>query len=141
MENVKNLQAYLNQSHSVYHAVSALAEQLAGEGYTRLVEGESWALQPGGKYFFTRNGSALVAFRIPATTPKGFLISASHADRPTFKVKENGELEGKYTRLATEKYGGMLIAPCDSKLTALPITGSAVVRLTHPSRYLQRVRS
>ena len=38
-------------------------------------------------------------------------MSASHADRPTFKVKENGELCGKYTRLAVERYGGMLMAP------------------------------
>ena len=38
-------------------------------------------------------------------------MSASHSDRPTFKVKENGELSGTYTRLATEKYGGMLMAP------------------------------
>ena len=39
------------------------------------------------------------------------MMSASHSDRPTFKVKENGELVGAYTRLATEKYGGMLMAP------------------------------
>ena len=37
------------------------------------------------------------------------MMSASHSDRPTFKVKENAELSGKYTRLATEKYGGMLM--------------------------------
>ena len=38
-------------------------------------------------------------------------MSASHADRPCFKVKENGVLSGTYTRLAVERYGGMLIAP------------------------------
>ena len=36
-------------------------------------------------------------------------MSASHSDRPTFKVKENGELSGTYTRLSVEKYGGMLM--------------------------------
>ncbi len=109
MENVKNLCKYLDRAHSVYHAVDALQEQLAGEGYTRLSEGESWTLQPGGKYFLTRNGSALIAFRIPAAAPKGFLISASHSDRPTFKVKENAVLSGSYTRLAVEKYGGGIL--------------------------------
>ena len=39
------------------------------------------------------------------------MMTASHSDRPTFKVKENGELAGAYTRLAVERYGGMLIAP------------------------------
>ena len=41
---------------------------------------------PGGKYFLTRGGSALVAFRVPKESPKGFLMSASHSDRPTFKA-------------------------------------------------------
>ena len=53
----------------------------------------------------------MLAFRIPEGNTTGFLMSASHSDRPTFKVKENGELKGAYTRLAVERYGGMLIAP------------------------------
>ncbi len=109
MENVKNLCDFLNRSHSVYHAIDALKEQLAGEGYTPLSEGENWELKPGGKYYLTRNGSALMAFRVPVATPKGFAISASHADRPTFKVKENAVLKGAYTRLAVERYGGGIL--------------------------------
>lgn len=69
------------------------------------------AARPGGKYFLTRGGSAIVAFRVPEGSPKGFLMSASHSDRPTFKVKENFELAAAYTRMAVERYGGMLIAP------------------------------
>ena len=102
---------FLDSAHSVYHAVAALATQLEEAGYVRLSEGEGWKIAPGGKYYLTRGGSALAAFRVPRETPCGFLMSASHADRPTFKIKENGELTGKYTRLSTEKYGGMLIAP------------------------------
>lgn len=34
-----------------------------------------------------------------------------HSDRPTFKVKENFELAAAYTRMAVERYGGMLISP------------------------------
>ena len=108
---IKDLQSFLDSAHSVYHAVAALAQRLEQAGYCRLHEGDSWELIPGGKYYLTRNGSAVVAFRIPAGAPKGFLISASHADRPCFKVKENGVLTGAYTRLAVERYGGMLIAP------------------------------
>lgn len=88
----KALCDFLNAAHSVYHAQAYLAETLKNAGYTRLYEQDEWALAPGGKYFLTRGGSALVAFRVPQGSPKGFLMSASHSDRPTFKVKENFEL-------------------------------------------------
>jgi len=109
-ERIQGLKTFLDKAHSVYHAVAALRAMLEEAGYSRLQETDAWQLVPGGKYYLTRGGSALIAFRIPEGTPKGFLLSASHADRPSFKVKENGELTGKYTRLATEKYGGMLIS-------------------------------
>ena len=107
----KALCDFLNAAHSVYHAQAYLAETLKNAGYTRLYEQDEWALAPGGKYFLTRGGSALVAFRVPQGSPKGFLMSASHSDRPTFKVKENFELAAAYTRMAVERYGGMLISP------------------------------
>ena len=110
-KRTKALMAFLDASHSVYHAAAYLADTLERSGYTRLLESDSWQLTPGGKYYLTRGGTAVLAFRVPQTTPAGFMMSASHSDRPTFKVKENGELVGAYTRLATEKYGGMLMAP------------------------------
>ena len=110
-KRTKALMAFLNAAHSVYHAAAYLANTLENAGYSRLYENEKWELLPGGKYYLIRGGTAVMAFRIPETAPKGFLLSASHADRPTFKIKENGELSGTYTRLATEKYGGMLMAP------------------------------
>ncbi len=110
MERIANLKAFLDASHSVYHAAAYLENVLKEAGYSCLREQESWALSPGGKYYLIRGGSAILAFRIPEAAPKGFLMSASHCDRPTFKIKENGELKGAYTRLATEKYGGMLMS-------------------------------
>jgi len=110
-KQTKNLMAFLDASVSVYHAADYIAKQLQKAGYQRLSEGEKWTLSPGGKYYLIRGGTAVLAFRVPAGETKGFLMSASHSDRPTFKVKENAELRGKYTRLSTEKYGGMLIAP------------------------------
>ena len=108
---IEALRGFLDASHSVYHAAAYLADTLENAGYTRLSEAESWNLIPGGKYYLVRGGTAVMAFRIPIGEAKGFLMSASHSDRPTFKVKENGELAGAYTRLAVERYGGMLIAP------------------------------
>ena len=110
-ERILSLKNFLDASVSVYHAVEELRKVLDNAGYTRLQENETWNLVPGGKYYMTRSGTAIMAFRVPRGTPKGFMMSASHSDRPCFKVKENGELKGNYTRLAVERYGGMLIAP------------------------------
>ena len=101
---------FLNASHSLYHAQAYLLEKLEQAGYTRLYEQDAWNLVPGGKYCLIRGGASLVAFRIPAEMPKGFLMSASHSDRPCFKVKENFELAGTYTRMAVERYGGQLLS-------------------------------
>ena len=110
METVKSLQSFLDKAHSVYHAVALIKEELDNAGYTALSETENWDLRAGGKYYLTRNGSAVVAFRVPEEA-KGFVITASHADRPCFKVKENAVAEGAYTRLLVEKYGGAIISP------------------------------
>lgn len=101
---------FLNEAHSVYHAQNAVVGELKRAGYIPLEEQDIWDLVPGGKYYLTRGGTAVIAFRIPQGTPKGFLMSASHSDRPCFKVKENFELAGTYTRVAVERYGGMLIS-------------------------------
>ena len=110
-DKIHALMDFLDASHSVYHAVSYISRILDEAGYTRLPEGDDWTLEDGGKYYITRNMSTVIAFRIPHGEPAGFLLSASHSDRPSFKIKENGELESKYIRLATERYGGMLMAP------------------------------
>ena len=108
-----DLITFLNESPSRYHAVANLAKILDEEGYTRLCEGKTWQLAPGGKYYVVRNGSSLMAFRIPKADFTGFMMSASHSDFPAFMMKENAELLGpeNYIRLNAEKYGGLLISP------------------------------
>ena len=101
---------FLAASPSCYHAVQALSDRLTQEGYTQLHEADAWTLTAGGKYFVTRNGSSLLAFRVPAGAPAGFLMAAAHTDSPTFKIKHNPEKKaGPYVQLSTEKYGGMLM--------------------------------
>ena len=102
---------FLSASPSSYHAVRTIAARLRAEGYTQLQESEPWTLTPGGRYFLTRNGSSILAFRIPAKTPTGFLMAAAHTDSPAFKIKHNAEKKaGPYLQLTTEKYGGMLMS-------------------------------
>ena len=124
-KKIKALMSFLDASHSVYHAAQNLTNLLDEAGYTRLSENEKWTLCAGGKYYLTRGGTAVIAFRIPSGSVKGFMMSASHSDRPTFKVKENPELCGTYTRLATEKYGGMLMGTWLDR--PLSIAGRVVV--------------
>ena len=101
---------FLNASRSLYHAVAYLEQQLKNEGYNRLYENRTWELVPGGKYYLIRGGTAVIAFRIPVGVPGSFLLSASHSDRPCFKVKENFSLAGTYTRMAVERYGGQIMS-------------------------------
>ena len=141
---MNDLLTFLDNSPSPFHAVDNLAKELSAAGYTRLSESRPWQLAPGGKYFVTRNGSSLLAFRIPRADFTGFLFSASHSDAPTFRVKENAEMEGPdgYLRLNTEGYGGLLCAPwMDRPLTvagrALVQKGSAIeTRLVYVDRDL-----
>ena len=109
-EKIQAFQNFLDTSVSAYHATANLREMLEAQGYQRLFEHEQWDLQRGEKYYMVRGGTTIIAFRVPTGMPHGFMMSACHTDRPTFKLKENCELKGTYTRLATEGYGGMIIS-------------------------------
>ena len=109
-QRTQALCAFLDASHSLYHAQAYLVNTLRAQGYAQLREADQWALVPGGKYYVTRGDSAVLAFRVPDGSPRGFLISAAHTDRPSFKVKENGELDGPCLRLAVERYGGQILS-------------------------------
>lgn len=125
---MRDLLSFLNTSPSPFHAVANLRRELEEQGYARLSESRRWELVPDGKYYVTRNGSSLLAFRVPRADFTGFMISASHSDAPTFRIKENAELAGPdgYIRLNTERYGGMLCAPwLDRPLT---VAGRALVQ-------------
>ena len=107
--NIQELLDFLDGSRSVYHAIACVIRELEKDGFTPIYEGEHWKLEPGGKYYVTRGSSSLIAFRIPETEPVGFMMSASHSDRPTFKLKDHNHMQGEYTRLAVERYGGIIL--------------------------------
>lgn len=119
---------FLGKSPTCYHAAANFRTLLRDSGYTELSEGEPWPLAEGGKYFTVRNGSALIAFRIPRKDFSGFQIAASHSDSPSFKIKANPEIgvENAYVVLNVEKYGGMLCAPWLDR--PLSVAGRLIVR-------------
>lgn len=124
---VEHLFQFLNQSPTAFHAVDQIAQFLDQQSYRRLDENQPWDLAQDGRYYVVRNMSSIIAFRIPKVDFKGFMITASHSDSPTFKLKEDPEIvEHGYTRLNVEKYGGMLCAPWFDR--PLSIAGRVLVR-------------
>lgn len=108
----RELLDFIAQSPSTYHVIETLRTRLRRSGYEELAENARWSIQPGGKYFLTRGGASCIAFRVPKADARGFMLTASHTDSPTFKIKENPErAAGSQVQLSTEKYGGMLMAP------------------------------
>ena len=109
-QHVEELFQFIENSPSCFHAIETIREKLNDEGFIELVEGRSWQIEKGKKYYVTRNLSSIIAFKIPENDFKNFHIVASHSDSPTFKIKENAEIEvnNKYVKLNTEKYGGMI---------------------------------
>lgn len=102
---------FISKSPSVFHAVRGIKAALLYSGFTEIREEDSWHIEKGGKYVVTRNGSALIAFTVPEDGVHSFKIVASHADSPTFKIKENPEMkDGPYVRLNVEGYGGMIMS-------------------------------
>lgn len=106
----ENLLTFLNASPSAFHAVEQAAARLEEAGFTALKENEKWALTPGRGYYVTRNSSSIIAFAIPKKPAAALMLTASHTDFPTYKLKDKAEMDtfGKYTRLATESYGGTI---------------------------------
>lgn len=100
---------FINSCPSAYHTVSTLKCELENAGFIEIFENRRERLTPGKSYFVTRNGSSLIAFKLPKKVFNGFMIAASHSDSPSFEIKEPAELHSDgYVKLSTEKYGGML---------------------------------
>ena len=111
MNNLEKLLQFIDASPSAYHSVSNVKEILQNNGFVYIPENKPFLLEKGGKYFTTRNGTSLIAFKVGEnnTNDYSFNITASHGDSPTFKVKPNNNIDqGKYQKVSVEAYGGML---------------------------------
>lgn len=113
MDLNSELLSFIARSPSAFHAVENVKDALAAAGYRELYETEDFSVKPGDKVFVRRNGSSLIALRIPEAIPSGLMLAAAHSDSPAFKIKENASVASSdgYVRLNVEKYGGMLCAP------------------------------
>lgn len=106
--------------------------RLQRAGYRRIEERDAWNLEKKGKYYFTRNGSTLVAFAIggrfdPGGAGGGFTAIAAHTDSPCLKLKPKAESKAEGTRqLGVQTYGGLLLYPWFDR--DLGLAGRVIVR-------------
>lgn len=104
---------FLYESPTAFHSVLSIQKFLNSYGFKQLDESEKWLLETGGKYYMTKNDSALIAFVIGTedVVEHGFKMIGAHTDSPGFRIKANPEMtvEGSYLKLNTEVYGGPIL--------------------------------
>ncbi|KAJ1375814.1 Peptidase M18 [Sesbania bispinosa] len=97
---VGDLLHYLNESWTHFHATAEAKRQLIVAGFHLLNENGEWDLKPGGRYFFTRNMSFLVAFTVGE--------NGAH-DSPCLKLKpKTASSKSAYSMVNVQTYGGGL---------------------------------
>jgi len=107
---IDDLFEFLQEGVTPYHAAATAAAWLDAAGFTRLEEADYWNLEPGKGYYLVRNGSAVVAWRVPDHGIGGWRITAGHSDAPGWKIKADTVENDGCRRLSVEGYGGMNMA-------------------------------
>ena len=116
---------------------------LEENGYQNCPESAAWELVLGGRYYTTRNGSAVLAWRMPKGELTGWHVTASHGDSPTWRIKQlDGGKDTVFAKAETEGYGGMIMPTWLDR--PLSVAGRILVRtengirslLVHPDRAL-----
>ena len=105
-----DLVEFLQESVTPFHAAATAESWLRAAGFTRLEEADYWNLEPSKGYYTTRNGSSVVAWRVPDHAIGGWRIVASHSDSPTWKIKTDIVENDGCRRLSVEGYGGMIMS-------------------------------
>ena len=105
---------FMTANPTIFHAVKSFSQDLEKHGYKQLSERAVWTseLKRGGKFYVTRNGSALLAFNIGRDykSGNGMAIIAGHVDALTAKLKPVSKLPTKagFKQLAVAPYAGGL---------------------------------
>ncbi|CBQ68247.1 probable aspartyl aminopeptidase [Sporisorium reilianum SRZ2] len=102
---------YVDASPTPFHAVATSSAMLDAAGFERVKESELWGnkVKRGGKYYFTRNQSALVAFAVGAKYEpgNGVHVVGAHTDSPNFQIKPvSRKAKEGYLQCGVETYGG-----------------------------------
>lgn len=111
-EMIQGLFDFIEKSPTAFHAAGQICAMLEQAGFVRLSERQTWKLVAGGRYYVTRNDSAVISFVLPEKEAVSYKLAASHLDSPCFKIKTAPEIcqGGTCVKLNTEKYGGMILS-------------------------------
>ncbi|KAH6987744.1 aminopeptidase I zinc metalloprotease-domain-containing protein [Ilyonectria sp. MPI-CAGE-AT-0026] len=107
---------FLQENPTIFHTVEYFTKKLNQLGFKELSTRDSWAdkVQPGGKYWVTRNGSSLIAFTVgKAYKPgNGVAMIGGHIDALTAKLRPVSTKPNKagYVELGVAPYAGALNA-------------------------------
>jgi aspartyl aminopeptidase len=106
---------FLDRSPDPFHCVQTSVERLLSDGFVELRDDKPYTgnIKPGGKYFFTKNKSSLVAFAVGEKYQpgNGFKVIGGHSDSPNLKVKPRSKRSSSvqgYHQIGVECYGGGL---------------------------------
>lgn len=104
---------FLNSSWTCFHAIAECKRRLVADGYSEIDERSPWrgALVPGGKYYFTRNDSSIIAFAVGKkyVAGNGIVAIGAHSDSPCLKLKPKSKITSAgYQQLGLQTYGGGL---------------------------------
>lgn len=106
--------SFISENPTTFHAVATVCKRLESYGFTNLSERDSWTskLSRGGTYYFTRNGSSVIAFVVgdKYESGNGASVIASHIDALSTRVKPIPTLSTKagYLQLGVAPYAGAL---------------------------------
>lgn len=111
----EQLLSFINSSPTPFHLVKEAEGRLDDAGFTKLEEREAWSREgkvvQGGKYYYNRNRTTLVAFTVGEKYQPGgeFKVIGAHTDSPVLKVKPvSAKTANSYIQVAVECYGGGL---------------------------------
>ena len=129
-DTARKAMSYFDSSTDPFHAVQSSIDLLTASGFQELSDesNPNVSIQAGGKYFYTRNRSTLVAFAVgnqccdttAATTTSsskatirdwGIKIIGGHTDSPNLRVKPRSQQSppiGSCIQIGVECYGGGL---------------------------------
>lgn len=132
---ITSLKDFLDRSTCNFWAVDTVARCLESSGFDSLDLAEQWDLRRGGKYYVTKNDSAIFAFAVGSgDVADGFKIIAAHSDSPGFRIKPKSEIvsDGGVVKLNTEVYGGPILYTWFDR--PLSISGRVMLRSANPLR-------
>lgn len=125
---------FLYESPTAFHAVESIKRILDESDFKELKEEDRWNIKHEGKYYVTKNQSALIAFVVGKGNigDNGFKLVGAHTDSPTFRIKPNPEItvEDNYVKLNTEVYGGPILSTWFDR--PLSIAGRVTLKSENP---------